>query len=85
MRPLLVVVASLITGTSAAAQVTSPPMPAFDVTETTIADIHAAMRARTLTCRELVSAHGGRVWAEARQGPGSRFVVELPSGRAPGA
>ena len=31
-------------------------------------------------CRELVRAHGGRVWAEARPEGGSRFVVLLPAG-----
>jgi signal transduction histidine kinase len=28
--------------------------------------------------KTIVTAHGGRVWCEGRQGPGARFVVELP-------
>ena len=30
-------------------------------------------------CRELVQAHGGRIWAERRPAGGSSFVVELPA------
>ena len=41
----------------------------FDVTETTIADIHAAMRAGTLTCRELVTDYLARITAYDRNGP----------------
>jgi signal transduction histidine kinase len=29
-------------------------------------------------CREIVQAHGGRIWAESRDAGGSRFVVLLP-------
>lgn len=29
-------------------------------------------------CRGMIAAHSGRVWAEAREGGGSRFVIELP-------
>lgn len=28
-------------------------------------------------CREIVEAHEGRIWAENREGPGTRFIVEL--------
>ncbi len=31
-------------------------------------------------CAEIVKAHGGRIFAQARPGRGSRFVVELPLG-----
>ena len=31
-------------------------------------------------CRELVELMDGRIWADARAGGGSTFVVELPSG-----
>ncbi len=31
-------------------------------------------------CREIVEAHGGRIWAENREGGGSRFVFELALG-----
>jgi heavy metal sensor kinase len=33
-------------------------------------------------CRELVEAHGGRIWAERRPAGGSSFVVELPAAQA---
>jgi two-component system sensor histidine kinase KdpD len=29
-------------------------------------------------CRQLVVAHGGRIWAENREGGGARFVFTLP-------
>ena len=29
-------------------------------------------------CRTLVTAHGGRLWAERRDGPGAAFYVALP-------
>ena len=31
-------------------------------------------------CREIVNAHGGRIWAENRPWGGSAFVFELPLG-----
>ncbi|HEY0399234.1 MAG TPA: ATP-binding protein [Acidimicrobiia bacterium] len=36
-------------------------------------------------CREIVTAHGGRIWAEATQAGGARFVVQFPadSGESP--
>jgi len=33
-------------------------------------------------CRALVSAHGGRLWAERREGRGAAFYVALPVSRA---
>ncbi len=30
-------------------------------------------------CRRIVTAHGGRIWAESRPGEPTRFVVELPA------
>src|SRR5712664_1172523 len=49
--------------------------PSFDVTETTIADVHAAMRAGTLTCRALVRAYLDRIAAYDKSGPALNAIV----------
>src|ERR1035437_5950225 len=49
--------------------------PAFDVTETTIADIHAAMRAGRLTCRELVSSYLKRIAAYDKPGAAINSLI----------
>src|SRR5262249_13382184 len=49
--------------------------PAFRVEETTIADVHAAMRARTLTCRALVDQYLRRIAAYDRNGPSLNALV----------
>jgi amidase len=73
----LAVVAALLplTAASATAQLAVRPPVAFDVTETTIADVHAAMRAGTLTCRELVSAYLRRIEAYDRNGPALNALI----------
>jgi amidase len=53
------------------------PRPPFDVTETTIADVHAAMRAGTLTCRELVNAYLARIAAYDKNGPGINALIVI--------
>jgi Asp-tRNA(Asn)/Glu-tRNA(Gln) amidotransferase A subunit family amidase len=76
MRTSLIVSAALVVGAvSAAAQQPSPPRAPFDVTETTIADVHAAMRAGTLTCRELVNAYLQRIAAYDRNGPALNALI----------
>jgi two-component system OmpR family sensor kinase len=30
-------------------------------------------------CREIVTAHGGRIWADQARGGGARFVVQIPA------
>ena len=34
-------------------------------------------------CRTIVEAHGGRIWAEARTGPGTAFSFCIPSADTP--
>ena len=53
----------------------APNPPAFDVTETTIADIHAAMRAGTLSCHDLVSAYLERITAYDKNGPAINAII----------
>jgi Asp-tRNA(Asn)/Glu-tRNA(Gln) amidotransferase A subunit family amidase len=53
----------------------APGKPPFEVTETTIADIHAAMRAGTLSCHELVSAYLARIAAYDRNGPAINSLI----------
>ena len=47
----------------------------FDVTETTIASVHAAMREGTLTCRGLVSAYLARIAAYDQRGPALNTLI----------
>ena len=58
-------------------QAQQPPRSraSFDVTETSIADIHAAMRAHRLTCRELVTAYLQRISAYDKQGPAINALI----------
>ena len=49
----------------------------FDVREATIADIHAAMRAKRLTCRALVEAYLKRIDAYDKQGPSLNAIVVM--------
>jgi Asp-tRNA(Asn)/Glu-tRNA(Gln) amidotransferase A subunit family amidase len=51
--------------------------PAFDVEETTIAEIHAAMEAGTLTARELVQAYLDRIEAYDKQGPYINSIITI--------
>src|SRR5215471_11863480 len=76
MRYVLVVVV-LVSGVLVAQQ--TPPAPAapFRVEETTIADIHAAMKAGRLTCRALVDAYLRRIDAYDRNGPALNAIVIL--------
>jgi Asp-tRNA(Asn)/Glu-tRNA(Gln) amidotransferase A subunit family amidase len=53
----------------------TPDHAAFDVTETTIADLHAAMRAGTLTCHELVGTYLDRIAAYDKNGPAINAII----------
>lgn len=49
--------------------------PPFDVVEATIAQVHDAMRAGRLTCRELVGSYLKRIEAFDKNGPGVNSIV----------
>ena len=51
------------------------PLPAFEVQEATIAQIHAAMRAKTLTCHALVTQYLRRIGAYDKNGPAINAIV----------
>src|SRR6266481_5577440 len=53
------------------------PAAKFQVVETTIDDIHAAMRSRRLTARELVQAYFERIVAFDKQGPALNCIINL--------
>jgi len=54
----------------------------FAVEETTIAQIHAAMRARQLTCRALVDAYLKRIDTYDKRGPALNAIVVINSNAA---
>ena len=49
--------------------------PAFEIEETTIAKIHAAMRSRQLTCHDLVSAYLERIASNDKKEPPINAIV----------
>src|SRR3954452_2080536 len=53
----------------------APTPPAFRAEETTIADIHAAMRAGTLSCQALVEQYLRRIEAYDKNGPAINALV----------
>jgi amidase len=74
MRPsLLVLLLSTVCSAGAAAQRTT----GFRVEEATIASIHAAMRARTVTCRSLVQRYLDRIARYDKQGPAINALITL--------
>ena len=60
---------------AAGAQLPTAHGPAFDVTETTIAAVHAAMRGGRLNCRQLVTTYLRRIDAYEKQGPAINALV----------
>ena len=71
---------ALLAPMAARAQTVTPQRVAFDDTETTIADIHAAMRAGTLSCRDLVNAYLQRIAAYDRNGPAINALIVVNAG-----
>src|SRR6478672_13020129 len=48
---------------------------AFDINEATIAGIHAAFKAKTLTCHALVQQYLGRIDAIDKKGPAINAII----------
>ncbi|HMS03254.1 MAG TPA: amidase, partial [Gemmatimonadaceae bacterium] len=71
-RPALAALTSLLLGAV-------PPLAAqaFDVRETTIADIHAALRANRLTCRALVQQYLARIHVNDKQGAAINALITI--------
>jgi Asp-tRNA(Asn)/Glu-tRNA(Gln) amidotransferase A subunit family amidase len=76
--------ASVLFGASLIAQAAQPPAPGerqrvegFGVEETTIAQIHAALRSGRLTCHALVDAYLKRIDAYDKKGPGINAIVQI--------
>lgn len=74
MRRLLISLGCLVATRPAGAQIAPAPAP-FRVEETTIADVHAAMRAGTLTCHDLVARYLHRIEAYDKNGPALNALV----------
>ena len=78
MARLLLVVSMTLVGIAA-----QPRAQSFEVHEATIAHVHAAMKARRLTCRALVDAYLRRIETYDKAGPALNAVVVLnPQARA---
>jgi Asp-tRNA(Asn)/Glu-tRNA(Gln) amidotransferase A subunit family amidase len=75
MRVSLILLATLTGAMSMAAQQSTVSRAPFELTETTIADIHGAMRAGTLTCRALVGAYLQRIAAYDKSGPALNALI----------
>ena len=71
----LVFILGLSGAVTLAAQSQQPPPAAFQIEETTIAQIHAAMRAGRLTCRGLVEQYLKRIEAYDKTGPAINAIV----------
>ncbi|HYR88107.1 MAG TPA: amidase family protein, partial [Terriglobia bacterium] len=73
----ILAVAALVTSPLVAQTPVKKPAAKFQVVETTIDDIHAAMRSRRLTARELVQAYLERIVAFDKQGPALNCIINL--------
>src|SRR6476620_2345750 len=74
MRQSVTIILSVTIARAAGGQGASPAT-AFRVEETTIAEVHAAMRAGTLTCRALVEQYLRRIDAYDKKGPAINALV----------
>jgi amidase len=67
--------ARIVTLLIGSATIASAQRAAFDVRETTIARVHAAMRAGTLSCRQLVTAYLQRIDRYDHKGPALNSLI----------
>src|SRR5687767_6348599 len=72
----------VVTATAVAAQATQAgasrqAAQQFDVVEASIAQIHAAMTAKRLTCRDLVAAYQARIAAHDKQGAALNAITQM--------
>lgn len=74
-RPTQLATALLLTATSAATLSAQPARRPFRLEEATIAQIHAAFKAKTLTCRALTKAYLDRIDALDKQGPAINAII----------
>jgi Asp-tRNA(Asn)/Glu-tRNA(Gln) amidotransferase A subunit family amidase len=74
---LIVFGSGQITGRTGPTGTAQQPPAGFSVEEATIAQIHAAMRGRRLTCRALVDAYLRRIDAYDKQGPALNALVVI--------
>ena len=74
------VAGAVITGALPLAAVAQRATAAFPVEETSIAAVHRAFRARTLTCHQLVQRYLDRIAAYDRQGPAINALITLNAG-----
>ena len=74
---VLVVAATAVAGQATQAGGSRPAAQQFDVVEASIAQIHAAMTAKRLTCRDLVAAYQARIAAHDKQGAALNAITQM--------
>src|SRR4051812_10317321 len=72
MKPLTIATALLVLGAPLAL---AKGQAAFSVNEATIAGIHAAFKAKTLTCRQLVQRYLSRIDSVDKKGPAYNAII----------
>ena len=77
---ITLVAGAVITGALPLAAVAQRATAAFPVEETSIAAVHRAFRAGTLTCHQLVQRYLDRIAAYDRQGPAINALITLNAG-----
>lgn len=68
-------IAAALLSSIAVATPAQQPRPAFRFAEATIADVHSALRARTITCHALVAGYLARIDAFDKRGPAINAII----------